>query len=328
MTSAQSVDFRRRRSLEFGASIHVSCARHRRGWDQDRVPARGRPGTDRRRGAAERREPAGGGRARGREGPPRGHGGGDWQSRSRPGCDLSGHCGRRPSGRIRDRPGHHEAHRVQGAGGGGQRRTGGARSRRPRTTRHRRRLGDRIDLVRPQRKRRSRTVGRLGICARRRGERVLDWTGRAAGGAARGGQAWTRHRFVGDAPGALRCLSRAGADSPGLQHELEADRHRGPGQVRAVSILAGRSRRHRYPAWGGERARSLRLVRGAAPGTGRRAVRLHPGRRHFSRGAVAGTGTGAPPPGCGTREPRPAAGPGARNRRRRACRGRRHAVAR
>ena len=158
---------------------------------------------------ARRRQPAGGGRAGGREGPARRHGGGDRRPRHRPGRDLPRHRRRRSAGRFGDRARDHEAHRLQGARARRQRRAGRARGRRARAAGRRHHLRHRIDRLRPQRRGRSGASGRLGLRARRRGQRLLDRPRGAARGAARSRPA--RPADGADAAAAAALRRRAGA---------------------------------------------------------------------------------------------------------------------
>ena len=273
-----------------------------------------------RRGAPRRREPAGVGGTGGREGPPRGDGGGDRRSRDGSRRDLSRHRWRRSPGRLRRRRGimqriGHKArvHRRQ-------RRAGGARGRGAGPARCRRHLRnrDRFPTAATNKGEAARSGG-WGYVLGDEGSGY--WIGRAALRAVlreadRRGPATVlsglllKHFGVG---------ARAGIDSRGLQHELEADGDWRARAMRAGGVRAGGCGRHRHPPRRGERARDLRAVRRAPP-------RAH-WRSHLSSFSPAESFVPCPwleeelerrLAGRGSREPGPAARPRARHRRRRA----------
>ena len=91
--------------------------------------------------------------------------------------------------------------------------------------------------VRAQRGGRGGPIGRMGLRARRRGQRLLDWPRGAARGPARVGQRGPADGAVRSAAGALRRHAGPGADSRGLQREPEAGRDRRARPVRADGLL-------------------------------------------------------------------------------------------
>ena len=185
-----------------------------------------------RRSARRRRQSAGGRRARGREGPPRRHGGGDRRPRDRArrrsasaspasiapttARRCAGSCGasatRRASwssttrwSRWRPaRPGSPGVVIIAGTGSIAYGRNASERSG-------------------PRR--------RLGLRARRRGQRLLDWPGRAARGAARGRSPRAADRADAAAAEALRRRAGAGSAPRGLSQQPAAVRDR---RARAV----------------------------------------------------------------------------------------------
>ena len=224
----------------------------------------------------------------------------------RPGGDLPRDRRRRSAGRLGGRPRDHETDRPPGARAGRQRRAGGARGRRARAAWRRGDLGDRIDLLRTQRRGRGGPIGRVGLRARRRGQRLLDRPGGAARGPARVGQPRTADGAVRPAAAALRRRARPGADPRGLQREPEAGGDRRARPVRPDGFLRGGSR----VAIGILRAAANELE-AAALSVARRlesrrpAVRVHPRRaasfarsRGSSRSSSAGCRSPLPSAAC------------------------------
>ena len=116
-----------------------------------------------------------------------------------------------------------------------QRRAGRARSRRPGRARGGRHCRHRIDRLRPQRRERGGARRRLGVYARRRGQRLLDRSRGAARGPARGRPARPGDRAHGAAAALLRRRGRAGPDPRGLPRHAAAG-----GDRRARAVRAGR----------------------------------------------------------------------------------------
>ena len=110
---------------------------------------------------------------------------------------------------------------------------------------------------------------RLGLHARRRGQRLLDRQGRAARGPARGGQAWARDEAHRAAAELLRRRPRAGPHSPGLSRHAAPGGDCLPGAVRPERLHRRGSGRHRYSARVRRPARIVRALGRQAPGAGR-----------------------------------------------------------
>ena len=151
---------------------------------------------------------------------------------------------------------------------------------------------------------RSRARRRLGLRARRRGQRLLDRPGRVARGAARGRSARPADRADAAAAEALRRRAGAGSAPRGLLQQPAAVRDRCARAVRRGGVPAKATAR-RSASFARRRTSSKRLACRVARRLGLmgEAVHVRPLRRDLPRRAVAARGARAP--AC--RWPRPAA---------------------
>ena len=137
-----------------------------------------------------------------------------------------------------------------------------------------------VDRLRPERARASRARRRMGLRARRRGQRLLDRTGGAACRAPRSRSARTRTRLTPLLLQHFGIEARAGSDSRGLSRHSAAGGDRSARAVRSHRVQGRGFGGDRDSPWLSRRAGVVGALGRSEAGPGGRAVSVRPRGRH------------------------------------------------